>query len=90
MDYLQPAKPKNYLVEAILVTIFCCLPFGIVAIVYALQVDNYYAAGQYAQADRASRDAAKWAKVSLFASVAVIALYLLFIGIIIFLGLSFS
>ena len=25
----------NYLVQAILVTIFCCLPFGIASIVYA-------------------------------------------------------
>ncbi len=27
--------PKNHLVEAILVTLFCCLPFGIVGIVNA-------------------------------------------------------
>ena len=28
-------KPPNYLIQAILVTLCCCLPFGIVAIVYA-------------------------------------------------------
>jgi len=28
-------KMKNYLVESIVVTICCCLPFGIAAIVFA-------------------------------------------------------
>ena len=32
--------------QAILVTLFCCLPFGIVAIVFAAQVDSKVAAGQ--------------------------------------------
>ena len=37
--YLRQAPPSTYLVRAILVTVFCCLPFGIVAIVYAAQVN---------------------------------------------------
>ena len=40
----QPYIP-NYLVQAILVTIFCCLPLGIVSIVYAAQVNGKAAAG---------------------------------------------
>ena len=35
-----PEQIPNYLVQAILVTIFCCLPFGIVSIVYAAQVNG--------------------------------------------------
>ena len=31
----QPVRPDNYLVVAILTTICCCMPFGIVSIVYA-------------------------------------------------------
>ena len=33
-----PVKPSNNLVWAILTTICCCLPFGIVSIVYAAKV----------------------------------------------------
>ena len=53
MDYEQappsppPSNIPNYLVQAILVTIFCCLPFGIVAIVFAAQVNSALAAGNY-------------------------------------------
>ena len=36
---VMPHVP-NYLVHAILVMIFCCQPFGVVAIVYAAQVDG--------------------------------------------------
>ena len=35
-----PISVPNYLVQAILTTIFCCLPFGIVAIVFAAQVNG--------------------------------------------------
>ncbi|MFZ3275199.1 MAG: CD225/dispanin family protein, partial [Lutibacter sp.] len=40
-------QPKNYLIESILVTIFCCLPFGIVGIVFAAQVNAKFDAGDY-------------------------------------------
>ncbi len=53
-------KPNNYLVWAILTTLFCCLPFGIAAIVSASKVDSLYATGQYAEAQRASDSAKKW------------------------------
>lgn len=53
-------KPKNYLVESILVTIFCCLIFGIIGIVNASKVNSEYAAGNYEAALRASKDAKKW------------------------------
>ena len=38
-------KPDNYLVWAILSTVFCCLPLGIVAIVKASKVDALWAQG---------------------------------------------
>ena len=37
----------NYLVPAILVTIFCCLPVGIAAIIQAAQVNGKLQAGDY-------------------------------------------
>ena len=54
----QPC-PKTWMAESILVTIFCCLPFGIAGIVFAAKVSSLYAAGQYEEAGEASNNAAK-------------------------------
>ncbi|MDZ7674596.1 MAG: CD225/dispanin family protein [Acidimicrobiales bacterium] len=62
-------KPTNHLVPAILTTIFCCLPFGIVSIVKASQVNNLWDTGQYVAARKASEDAKKWWLVSLGVSL---------------------
>ena len=60
---VQPHVP-NYLVQAILVTIFCCLPAGIVSIVYAAQVNSKLAAGDMNGALESSRSAKMWAWIS--------------------------
>jgi hypothetical protein len=67
----------NYLVQAILVTIFCCLPFGIVAIVFAAQVNGKLAAGDYAGAGETSRKAKLWCWVSFGVGLAGIVLWLI-------------
>lgn len=59
-----PAKPKTYLVQSILVTLLCCLPLGIAAIVYSSQVDSKYARGDYAGAEAASKRAAMFGWIS--------------------------
>ena len=58
----QPAgqAPNNYLVWSILVTLFCCLPFGIVAIVKSSQVNGLWAQGRYAEAQASADSARKW------------------------------
>ncbi|MDR3654614.1 MAG: CD225/dispanin family protein [Mycobacterium sp.] len=58
----QPAgqAPSNYLVWSILVTIFCCIPFGIVAIVKSSQVNGLWAQGRYAEAQASADSAKKW------------------------------
>lgn len=68
-------QPKNYLVESILVTIFCCLPFGIVGIVFASQVNSKFSSGDYHGAQEASENAKKWMKWGLFSGIAIILLY---------------
>jgi hypothetical protein len=71
-------KPDNYLVWAILSTILCCLPAGIVSIVYAAKVDGLYTGGQYAEAVQASENAKKWAIIAAVAGLVVAAGYVLF------------
>lgn len=66
--------PPNYLAWAIVTTILCCLPFGIVSIVFASQVNTKWIAGDYDGAYRSSKNAKTWAWVSFAvgASVAII------------------
>jgi hypothetical protein len=54
-------EPDNYLVWAILCTVLCCLPLGIVSIVYSTKVSGLWAQGRYAEAQSASDSAKKWA-----------------------------
>jgi len=75
-----PPRPKNWLVESILVTIFCCLPFGIAGIVFAAQVNSKYDAADYDGALKASKDAGKWTKIGFFVGIAVIVLVVIFDG----------
>ena len=56
-----PVKPNSHLTWAILSTLFCCLPLGIVSIVYAAKVDGLYNAGDYAGAYNASNQASNYA-----------------------------
>lgn len=76
----QPC-PKTWMAESILVTIFCCLPFGIAGIVFAAKVSSLYAAGQYEEAVKASNNAAKWTKIGFFVGLAVMVIYMIFLFI---------
>ncbi len=65
----------NYLVQAILVTIFCCLPFGIPAIVFAAQVNGKIAAGDYDGAVATSKKAKLWSWVSFWVGLGFVVIY---------------
>lgn len=83
METINPAqRPKNWLVESILVTLFCCLPFGIVGIINAANVNSRYDAGDLAGALRASAEAGKWTKVGFAFGLGVVVLYFLFIAVV--------
>jgi len=77
----QPAV-SNYLVQAILCTLFCCLPFGIPAIVFAAQVNGKLAAGDVAGAMESSRKAKIWCWVAFGAGLGWILIY----GVIVAIG----
>ncbi len=55
-----PATINNYLVPAIFSTICCCLPFGIVSIVYAAQVNGKLAIGDIGGAQQSAANAKMW------------------------------
>ena len=67
----------NYLDQAILATIFCCLPFGIPAIVFAAQVNKKLAVGDYAGVLEKSRKAKTWCWVSFGVGLGFIIIFLL-------------
>jgi len=78
----KPPKPDNYLVWAILTTILCCLPFGIVSIVYSSKVDKLYFNGQYDEALAKSKSAKTWAIVAAICGI----VYYSIVGILVFAG----
>ncbi|GAA1589255.1 hypothetical protein GCM10009678_84490 [Actinomadura kijaniata] len=70
------SPPPNHLVWAILTTILCCLPGGVVSIVYAAQVNSKWSAGDYQGAMKASKNAKTWAIVSAVVGLVGSAIYL--------------
>lgn len=74
----EPEKPVNwvpYLVLSILTTVCCCVPFGIVGIVYSAKINSAMNAGDYEGAQRAAKTAKIWiivaAVVGLIANIIV-------------------
>lgn len=61
---MQGTPPSNNLVWGILTTLFCCLPFGIVSIVFAAKVNGLWAGGDHVGARDASEKAKKWAIIA--------------------------
>lgn len=64
IDYDEEC-PKTYLLESILVTIFCCLPFGIIGIYNAAGVSSAYNMGDYRLSMQRSDNAKKWSLIGL-------------------------
>lgn len=64
-------QPPSNLAWAILSTLFCCLPLGIVSIVKASRVSSLWSSGRFADAEQASADARKWALISAGLGVAI-------------------
>ncbi|NYG07168.1 putative secreted protein [Phycicoccus badiiscoriae] len=77
--YNQPTAggtpPPNYLVWAILSTIFCCLPFGIASIVFAAQVNGKYASGDVGGAQASSEKAKRFAIIAAIVGIVVNGIY---------------
>lgn len=68
--------PDNYLVWSVIMTVLCCLPAGIVAIIFSSQVSSKFYAGDIEGANKASERAQIWIIVSFVLGIISNTLYL--------------
>jgi hypothetical protein len=61
----------NYLIPAILATVLCCLPVGVVSIIFATQVNSKLESGDVAGAMEASRKAKMFMYIAVGSAVLV-------------------
>ena len=78
--------PKSWLVESILVTIFCCQILGIISIIYAAGVESKYYRGDITGAESASRTAKTLVMVSVGIGLVSVVLFMAFGGMAILAG----
>lgn len=88
--YAAGPPPDNYLVWAILSTILCCLPLGIVSIIFSTQVNTKWALGDYAGAQESSRKAKNFAIYGVISAVVLTVLYVLFFVVLAVAGTTIS
>ncbi|WP_307875044.1 CD225/dispanin family protein [Frankia nepalensis] len=74
------APIPNYLWQSIVVTILCCIPAGIVAIVNSTRVQSRQQMGDIQGALDASKKAKTWCIVSLVAGLVVTVIYIILIA----------
>ena len=87
-DLHERKLPRTWLVESILVTLFCCMPFGIVGIVNAAKVETRYNCGDIEGALRSSKEAGKWTQIGFWIGIAVVVAYAAFMVFAVALGHS--
>lgn len=76
-----PPCPPTYLVWAIIATVCCCTPLGIVAIIYAANIKNAYYRGDYMKAQRNSSRAQAWIIAAIVLGILAIPFQLIYFGI---------
>ena len=77
MEEQNKPCPDNNLIWAILCTVMCCLPLGIVAIIKSTSVEKLWYQGHHAEAEKAAADAKKWAIWGAAISAIFVVLYLI-------------
>ncbi len=72
-----PASVPNFLVPAI-ISIFCCLPLGIVAVIFAAQVNGKVQAGDIPGAQDSAKKAKMFSYIAIGLGLLFIICYVLF------------
>ena len=83
-------KPKDYLVESIIVTLLCCLVFGILGIVYSVQANSAFSSGNITAANEFSAKAKQWVTYGFWCGIAEAGIGLLLFIIVVASGMSLS
>lgn len=68
--------PPTYLVWAILSTLLCCIPLGIISIIFSSRVQTQWNQGDFEGAKKSSQQARLWAIIAGVAGILTIALNL--------------
>lgn len=74
-------RPENNMLWGILCTVFCCLPLGIIAIVFSNKVNTLYDSGDYSGAQEAADNAKKWAMWGAIISIVFVVLYFIALAV---------
>lgn len=77
-DHLAPA-PNNWLIVSI-ITLFICLPFGLLGLIRAGQIQYYYRTGHVTQAKVLSIETRRWLLIGIACSVIFYLIIILFYG----------
>lgn len=56
---------------AVLTLCFCCIPFGVVPVIFSMQVNSKLAAGDYSDAQSASNNAKLWSWICIGIALAI-------------------
>ncbi|MEI8120405.1 MAG: CD225/dispanin family protein [bacterium] len=73
----KPQHVETHLAQSIMVMLLCCLPFGLIATIYASQVSGKLQSGDYTGAIHASETANMWSWIGF--AVGLIAIPLFFV-----------
>ena len=80
---VQTEVIPSHLALAIVTTLMCCMPLGVVSIVYAAQVSSLVSSGKIEQARAASRSAKGWGIAALVVGLVAVVGYGLFYALVI-------
>ncbi|RXN31480.1 proline-rich transmembrane 1-like protein [Labeo rohita] len=78
----QPPLPKDYLVESLLVTIFCCIMSGLVAVMYSYETRAALTRGDIREAEKTSQKARLLVMFSLMFGIFVFVGWIIYVVIV--------